>query len=111
MTKKDFALNDIVEMKKGHPCGENKWKNIRLGMDIRIKCRGCERSVIVTGKEIELNDIEEMKKGHTCEENKWKIIRLGMDIRIKCQGCERSVMLHRKEFEKKLKRVLIKHEE
>ena len=26
MTKKEFALNDIVEMKKGHPCGENKWK-------------------------------------------------------------------------------------
>ena len=47
MTKKEFALNDIVEMKKGHPCGENKWKIIRVGMDIRIKCQGCERSVML----------------------------------------------------------------
>lgn len=44
---KDFDLNDIVEMKKGHPCGENKWKIIRMGADIRIKCLGCDRSVMI----------------------------------------------------------------
>lgn len=65
----------------------------------------------MTKKEFALNDIVEMKKGHPCGENKWKIIRVGMDIRIKCQGCERSVMLPRKEFERKLKRVIMKHEE
>ncbi len=53
MSKKEFALNDVVEMKKGHPCGENKWKIIRVGMDIRIKCMGCDRSVMLPRKEFE----------------------------------------------------------
>ena len=40
MEQKVFELNDIVEMKKQHPCGTNAWKVIRLGADIRIKCEG-----------------------------------------------------------------------
>jgi len=47
MANKQFDLNDIVEMKKQHPCGENRWKIIRMGMDIRIKCLGCDRSVLI----------------------------------------------------------------
>lgn len=51
MNNKDFSLNDIVEMKKQHPCGENKWKVIRMGADIRIKCLGCGRSVLLPRSE------------------------------------------------------------
>lgn len=47
MEEKEFNLHDIVEMKKPHPCGENKWKIIRMGADIRIKCVGCNRSVLI----------------------------------------------------------------
>jgi hypothetical protein len=47
MADKDFGLHDIVEMKKPHPCGENRWKIIRMGMDIRIKCQGCDHSVMI----------------------------------------------------------------
>jgi hypothetical protein len=47
MERKAYKLNDIVEMKKPHPCGTNKWKVIRLGMDIRIKCTKCEHSVLI----------------------------------------------------------------
>jgi hypothetical protein len=49
--EKQFELNDIVEMKKTHPCGANRWKIIRLGMDIRIKCEGCGHSVLIPRKE------------------------------------------------------------
>ena len=38
-------------MKKPHPCGVNKWKIIRLGMDIRIKCEGCGHSGLIPRKE------------------------------------------------------------
>ncbi|MDZ5721403.1 DUF951 domain-containing protein, partial [Bacillus sp. SXabc123] len=62
-------------------------------------------------KDFGLNDIVEMKKPHPCGANSWKIIRMGMDIRIKCEGCSHSVMIPRKEFERKLKKVLVKHEE
>ena len=51
LVDKEFALNDIVEMKKPHPCGENRWKIIRMGMDIRIKCQGCDHSVMIPRRE------------------------------------------------------------
>ncbi|MGL4523207.1 MAG: DUF951 domain-containing protein [Bacilli bacterium] len=47
----EFELNDVVEMKKAHPCGKNEWKIIRLGADIRIKCLGCDHSVLIPRKE------------------------------------------------------------
>ncbi|QKG85806.1 DUF951 domain-containing protein [Kroppenstedtia pulmonis] len=47
MERKAFQLGDIVEMKKPHPCGNNAWKVIRMGMDIRIKCTGCGHSVLL----------------------------------------------------------------
>ncbi|RCK13161.1 DUF951 family protein [Bacillus licheniformis] len=47
MADKEFGLNDVVEMKKPHPCGTNRWKIIRMGMDIRIKCEGCSHSVMI----------------------------------------------------------------
>ncbi|MCK1997907.1 hypothetical protein SAMN04487786_3474 [Paenisporosarcina quisquiliarum] len=53
MEKKQFQLNDIVEMKKQHPCGTNAWKIIRMGADIRIKCEGCQHSVMIPRKEFE----------------------------------------------------------
>lgn len=49
--QKQFGINDVVEMKKPHPCGENRWKIIRVGMDIRIKCLGCNHSVMIPRKE------------------------------------------------------------
>lgn len=50
---KDFGLHDIVEMKKQHPCGTNEWKIVRMGMDIRIKCQGCDHSVMIPRKQFE----------------------------------------------------------
>lgn len=51
MKEKQFQLNDIVEMKKQHPCGENRWQIIRMGADIRIKCLGCNRSILIPRNE------------------------------------------------------------
>ncbi|MCU9613474.1 DUF951 family protein [Caldibacillus lycopersici] len=51
MEEKTFQLNDLVEMKKPHPCGTNCWKIIRMGMDIRIKCTGCSHSVLISRKD------------------------------------------------------------
>ncbi|MCA1322263.1 DUF951 domain-containing protein [Bacillus tianshenii] len=51
MSDKVFGMNDIVEMKKAHPCGVNRWKVVRMGMDIRIKCEGCQHTVMMPRKE------------------------------------------------------------
>ena len=42
-----FDLGDIVEMKKQHPCGSNQFEIIRVGADIKIKCTGCGRIVMI----------------------------------------------------------------
>lgn len=50
----EYDLNDIVEMKKQHPCRKsNHWKIIRMGADIRIKCQGCGASVLFPRTEFE----------------------------------------------------------
>lgn len=43
----NFELGDIVEMKKQHPCGNYNFEVIRLGADIKIKCTGCGRIVML----------------------------------------------------------------
>jgi len=34
-------------MKKQHPCGSNQFEIIRVGADIKIKCTGCGRIVMI----------------------------------------------------------------
>ncbi|MEF9935184.1 MAG: DUF951 domain-containing protein [Clostridium sp.] len=50
---KEFNLHDIVETKKTHPCGSKTWEIIRLGADIKIKCTGCERIVMIPRSKFE----------------------------------------------------------
>lgn len=48
MSELDYDLHDIVEMKKEHPCHKSKeWEIIRMGADIRIRCLGCQSSVLM----------------------------------------------------------------
>ncbi|MBQ3334925.1 MAG: DUF951 domain-containing protein [Eubacteriaceae bacterium] len=44
---KKYAVGDIVEMKKPHPCGEKRFKIIRTGTDIKLKCVGCDHLVMM----------------------------------------------------------------
>jgi len=43
----DYRVGQLVQMKKGHPCGSNCWRIIRIGMDFRIKCVKCGHSVLM----------------------------------------------------------------
>ena len=43
----EYKLNDIVIMKKEHPCKNNEFKIIRLGADIKIECLKCGRVVML----------------------------------------------------------------
>lgn len=47
MERKQFQLGDVVMMKKAHPCGTNEMEIIRMGMDIRVRCLGCQHSVLI----------------------------------------------------------------
>jgi len=38
---------DIVQMRKPHPCGSDRWQVYRIGADIGIRCLGCNRRVML----------------------------------------------------------------
>lgn len=40
-------LGDVVEMRKGHPCGGNTWEIVRVGADIGLRCQRCDRRVML----------------------------------------------------------------
>ena len=40
-------VGDIVEMKKTHPCGNNLFKILRVGSEIRAVCIGCGRDMTI----------------------------------------------------------------
>ena len=42
-----FRIGDVVQMKKQHPCGSSEWEVLQLGSDMRVKCRGCGRIVLI----------------------------------------------------------------
>ena len=51
----DIRVNDELIMKKPHPCGDNRFLVLRVGMDFRIRCQKCGREVMVPRKKVERN--------------------------------------------------------
>ncbi len=43
----DIKLDDIVRLKKKHPCGSYQWQVVRLGADIGLKCLKCHHRVLM----------------------------------------------------------------
>ena len=48
-----ISLGDRVQMRKAHPCGSLEWTVVRTGADIKIKCAGCGRVVMLERGEFE----------------------------------------------------------
>lgn len=42
---KEYKLGSRVMMKKEHPCKSNEWIITRVGVDIKIECVKCKRSI------------------------------------------------------------------
>lgn len=51
----DFELNDIIKMKKPHPCGSYEWEVLRVGADFRLKCVGCGHEIMIARRIVEKN--------------------------------------------------------
>ena len=46
-----IRLGDSVRMRKRHACGANEWIVVRTGIDIRIRCNQCNRTVLMPRSE------------------------------------------------------------
>ena len=44
---------DILTLKKKHPCGSDRFEVIRAGADIRLKCAGCGRLLLLPRRQVE----------------------------------------------------------
>ncbi len=40
-------LDDVVVLRKPHPCGGDSWRIVRLGADIGLRCTTCSHRVLV----------------------------------------------------------------
>jgi hypothetical protein len=49
----DFRLDDVVRLRKLHPCGGSEWRVVRLGADIGLRCLTCQRRVLLPRSELE----------------------------------------------------------
>jgi hypothetical protein len=43
----EIQVNDVVRLRKAHPCGGFDWKIYRLGADIGLECLNCGRRVLL----------------------------------------------------------------
>ena len=51
----DVRINDVLEMKKNHPCGSNRFTVLRIGMDFRLQCTGCGHEMMIPRLKAEKN--------------------------------------------------------
>jgi hypothetical protein len=49
----DLRLDDVLRLRKPHPCGGYEWRVVRLGADIGLECLKCKRRVLLTRREVE----------------------------------------------------------
>ena len=48
-----YKIDEIIKTKKPHICGNDEWKVIRVGADIKIKCLKCRREVMIPKYELD----------------------------------------------------------
>ncbi len=49
----ELFLDDVVRLRKPHPCGSTDWTIVRLGADIGLRCLGCGRRVLLPRRTVE----------------------------------------------------------
>ncbi|AGB42484.1 hypothetical protein Halha_2611 [Halobacteroides halobius DSM 5150] len=49
----EFTVGEVVQFKKEHPCGNDKWEILRVGADVRVRCIGCGRMIMLPRKKFE----------------------------------------------------------
>lgn len=48
----ELKLDDVVRLRKTHPCGSTDWQVVRLGADIGLVCLGCGRRVLLPRRKL-----------------------------------------------------------
>lgn len=57
-----ISLGDQVRTRRQHPCGSDEWEIVRVGMDVRLKCLRCQRTVLMPRSQFEKRFKEFIKR-------------------------------------------------
>jgi len=49
----DISPGDIIQLKKQHPCGSNRWLVLKTGVDFRLRCTGCNHELLMERQAVE----------------------------------------------------------
>lgn len=60
-----FAVDDIVQMRKKHPCGGDTWRIVRVGAEIGLRCQTCNRKVLLNRADFERRARRIVRRGLT----------------------------------------------
>ncbi|MDO8562582.1 MAG: DUF951 domain-containing protein [Candidatus Limnocylindria bacterium] len=65
MTRPPLALylDDVVTLRKRHPCGGATWRIVRLGADLGLRCATCGRRVLLPRAEVERDITRFVERG------------------------------------------------
>lgn len=66
---KNYNVGDIVETRKGHPCGSSQWEVTRVGADFKIKCLGCGRIIMLPRVKFEKSVKKIIKSAEQVDDN------------------------------------------
>ncbi len=48
-----MKVGDTLELKKPHPCGDRCFRVMRVGSEVRIRCEGCGRDMLLDRVKLE----------------------------------------------------------
>lgn len=48
-----YYVDDEVELKKTHPCGNKIWRILTVGIDFLIECQGCGHKTMISRPKFE----------------------------------------------------------
>ena len=56
-TETDMEIKEgqVIKMKKKHPCGSDEWLGLRTGIEIKLRCMGCERELLLPRRDVVKN--------------------------------------------------------
>ncbi|HJM89286.1 MAG TPA: DUF951 domain-containing protein [Dehalococcoidia bacterium] len=59
----DLRMGDVLRLRRKHPCGGFDWDVVRVGLDVGLRCRTCERRVLLDRPTLQKRIAEIVERG------------------------------------------------
>jgi hypothetical protein len=84
-------LDDVVRLRKPHPCGSYEWTVVRLGADIGLRCHGCNHKVLVPRRTLEKRLKTFVSRGPAYDEAVALVAQQSSEAEVEESGSDQSV--------------------